>query len=238
VLHRPTKIVEPKSVDQKSLDRRPAPSTETTATMTIKARVLIADKSPVVRAGLADYIGRDARFEVLGAVATGAEFASQAELKRAEIGVVGWALPDITGGALLAMLKRRHIGTRVVVYTGDGGKDVLRESVREGAWGFISKAEEPEVLIEALAAVARGRLSLPYIDMRTLNADPIEALTGREKELLAALANGWTNLQIAARTGISSNTVKYHLKNLYDKLGVNNRAMAVALFVARERDQR
>ena len=55
---------------------------------------------------------------------------------------------------------------------------------------------------------------------------------------LAALANGWTNLQIAARIGISANTVKYHLKNLYDKLGVNNRAMAVAMFMSVSRDHR
>ncbi len=58
-------------------------------------------------------------------------------------------------------------------------------------------------------------------------------LTSRERELLAALANGWSNLQIASRIGISRNTVKYHLKNLYDKLGVNNRAMAVALYMSK-----
>ncbi|MBX9926427.1 MAG: response regulator transcription factor, partial [Hyphomicrobiaceae bacterium] len=186
-----------------------------------KHRVLIADKSPVVRAGLDDFIRKDGRFEVVGVTSTALEFASLADSRRADIGVVGWALPDMTGGTLLAMLKRRQIATRVVVYTGDTGTDVLREAIREGAWSFISKSEDPDVLIEALATVARGRLSLPYIDMRTLNADPLDVLTSRERELLAALANGWTNLQIAARTGISENTVKYHLKNLYDKLGVN-----------------
>lgn len=204
----------------------------------VLASVLIADKSPVVRAGLEDYIRRDGRFSVLGAVATAAEFASIAEQRGADIGVVGWAMPDMTGGALLAMLKRRHVKTRVVIYTGEASTDVMREAIREGAWSYISKSDDPQILIEALASVARGRLSLPYIDMRTLNADPLDVLTSRERELLAALANGWTNLQIAARTGISNNTVKYHLKNLYDKLGVSNRAMAVALFVSRERDQR
>ena len=87
-------------------------------------------------------------------------------------------------------------------------------------------------------AVARGRLSLPYVDIDLLNHDPLEGLTARERELLAALANGWTNLQIAARTGITRNTVKYHLKNLYDKLGVSNRAMAVALFMSATRPRR
>ena len=74
-----------------------------------------------------------------------------------------------------------------------------------------------------------------YFDGCELSAHGVAA-NARERELLAALANGWTNLQIAARTGISRNTVKYHLKNLYDKLGVSNRAMAVALHVSVNRN--
>ena len=127
---------------------------------------------------------------------------------------------------------------RIIIYTGDASRDVLREAVREGAWGFTSKSEDPAVLIETIATVARGRMSVPYIDIRTIASDPLEQLTVRERELLGALANGWTNIHIASRIGISENTVKYHLKNLYDKLGVNNRAMAVAMFMSNGRDQR
>lgn len=213
--------------DKPAKDELPATGSEPSRT-----RVLIADKSPVVRAGLEDYIRKDGRFEVIGATANGHAFAALAQEKHVDIGVVGWALPDMTGGGLLALMKRRQMPTRIIIYTGDQNPDVLREAVREGAWGFTSKADDPAVLIEALASVARGRLSIPYIDMRSITSDPLESLTARERELLAALANGWTNLQIAARIGISSNTVKYHLKNLYDKLGVNNRAMAVAMFMS------
>jgi len=144
----------------------------------------------------------------------------------------------MNGGEILSTLKRRHIPTRIIVYTGEPGKDVLRQSVRLGAWGFISKSDEPSVLVDSIAAVARGRMSLPYIDLQALTTDPFSELTSRERELLTALANGWTNLQIASRIGISRNTVKYHLKNLYDKLGVSNRAMAVALYMQTTMDQR
>jgi two-component system nitrate/nitrite response regulator NarP len=72
------------------------------------------------------------------------------------------------------------------------------------------------------------------LDIEALSNDPLQVLTTRERELLAALADGWSNLQIASRIGISRNTVKYHLKNLYDKLNVNNRAMAVALYMQRQ----
>ena len=203
-----------------------------------RPRVMIADKSPVVRAGLRDFIARDGRFEVLDAQASGAAFITAVEQHPTDIGIIGWSLPDMNGGEVLATLKRRHIPTRIVVYTGEPGKDVLRQAVRLGAWGFISKSDEPSMLVDAIASVARGRISLPYIDLQALNTDPFAELTARERELLTALANGWTNLQIASRIGISRNTVKYHLKNLYDKLGVSNRAMAVALYMQTTMDQR
>lgn len=199
---------------------------------------MIADKSPVVRSGLRDFVARDERFRMLSVHATGSAFLAEVEEEKPDIGIIGWSLPDMNGGEILATLKRRHIATRIVVYTGEPGKDVLRQAVRLGAWGFISKSDEPAVLMECIAAVARGRMSLPYIDLQALNTDPFAELTSRERELLTALANGWTNLQIASRIGISRNTVKYHLKNLYDKLGVSNRAMAVALYLQTTMDQR
>jgi two-component system nitrate/nitrite response regulator NarP len=199
---------------------------------------MIADKSPVVRSGLRDFITRDGRFEVLDAHASGSAFIAGVEQHPTDIGIIGWSLPDMNGGEILSTLKRRHIPTRIIVYTGEPGKDVLRQAVRLGAWGFISKSDEPSVLVDCIATVARGRMSLPYIDLQALTTDPFAELTSRERELLTALANGWTNLQIASRIGISRNTVKYHLKNLYDKLGVSNRAMAVALYMQTTMDQR
>ncbi|HEY7670487.1 MAG TPA: response regulator transcription factor [Hyphomicrobium sp.] len=214
----------PKQAAEKSHEPRP--------------KVAIADKNPVVRAGLQDFIQRDGRFEVVGSVPTGAAFLAFAEQHPVDIAIIGWALPDMSGAEVLSALKRRYAPTRVVVYTGEPGKDVLRQAVRLGAWGFISKSDEPAVLLDAVASVARGRMSLPYVDLQTLTKDPLGELTARERELLVALANGWTNLQIASRIGISRNTVKYHLKNLYDKLGVSNRAMAVALYMSATTDQR
>ena len=197
-----------------------------------KPRVLVADKNPVVRTGLAELIARDGRFEMLPPVATGGESLAACAEQPVEIGVIGWSLTDMTGGDVLETLKRRQLGTRVIIYTGEQVGDVLRQTIKGGGWGFISKSDEPAVLLDSIAWVARGRLCLPYVDLERLSHDPLELLTARERELLAALANGWSNLQIASRIGISRNTVKYHLKNLYDKLGVNNRAMAVALYVS------
>lgn len=203
--------------------------------MAAKIEVAIVDQNPVVRAGLEALVQKDGRFGIAGVYASGAALIEVLQKKPLEIAVVGWSLPDMQGSELLDRVKREKWQTRVIIYTGERSGDVLRQAIKGGAWGFVSKMEEPPVLLEAVVAVARGRLSLPYVDIDLLNHDPLDGLTARERELLAALANGWTNLQIAARTGITRNTVKYHLKNLYDKLGVSNRAMAVALFMSATR---
>jgi two-component system nitrate/nitrite response regulator NarP len=205
--------------------------------MAAKIQLTIADQNPVVRAGLDTLIERDGRFRVCGVHSSGEALINALKAKPVEIAVVGWTLPDMTGGAVLARVKEEKWQTRIIIYTGERSSEVLRQAIKGGAWGFVSKTEDPQVLLEVVVSVARGRLSLPYVDIDLLNHDPLEGLTARERELLAALANGWTNLQIAARTGISRNTVKYHLKNLYDKLGVSNRAMAVALHVSVNRNE-
>lgn len=206
----------------------------------IRRTLAIADKNPVVRTGLVDIVARDGRFTVAAALSTGAAFLDLIQAQAIEIAIIGWALPDMTGGDILIELKKRRSDVRTIVYTGEPGLDVLRRTIKAGAWGFMSKSDEPEVLLETISSVSHGRVSFPYVDMDAASKDPLDVLTVRERELLAALADGWSNLQIAARIGISRNTVKYHLKNLYDKLNVNNRAMAVALFMTQQahRDMR
>lgn len=194
--------------------------------------VVIADQNPVVRSGLESVVANDGRFKIAGVYGTGAAFLDSLTSAPAAIAIVGWSLPDMSGGDVLLKIRSLKRPTRTIIYTGERGSDVLRQAIKGGAWGFVSKTEEPQVLLDTVLTVSRGRLSLPYVDIETLNKDPLEGLTARERELLAALANGWTNLQIASRTGISRNTVKYHLKNLYDKLGVSNRAMAVAVHMS------
>lgn len=200
----------------------------------IRRSIAIVDKNPVVRTGLVDLIVRDGRFLVTAAVSTGAAFLELAEAHGSEIAIIGWALPDMTGGDLLVELRKRRSDVRSIVYTGEPGLDVLRRTIKAGAWGFMSKSDEPDVLLETISTVSHGRVSFPYVDLEAASKNPLDVLTVRERELLAALADGWSNLQIAARIGISRNTVKYHLKNLYDKLNVNNRAMAVALFMTQQ----
>jgi DNA-binding NarL/FixJ family response regulator len=149
-----------------------------------------------------------------------------------DLAILGWRLTDMDGGEVLAELQRRQLFARVVIFANDHDISILKQCVRLGAYGFCYQFDDPQILFETLMAVAHGRICVPYVDVSRINATPLSTLTPRERELLGFLSDGWTNLQIAARTGISENTVKYHLKNLYDKLGVHNRAMAVGLLAS------
>ena len=99
-----------------------------------------------------------------------------------------------------------------------------------GGAGYCSKSEEPEQLLETVLAVAAGKMVFPFVDVRRLHEDPLQHLTPKERELLAALATGRTNDQLAGDFGVSVNTIKFHLRNLYEKMEIKNRAQAVAAY--------
>jgi DNA-binding NarL/FixJ family response regulator len=197
-----------------------------------KFRIFIAERNPLVVAALADMIARDGRFDLIGSAYTGEAFLQAASAANPEfdLAVLGWRLSDMNSGALLAEMQRRSLHTRTVIFSNDHDVSILKQCVRLGVQGFCYQFDDPAILFDTLVAVAHGRICIPYIDVSKINDTPLSRLTSREDELLSVLADGCSNVQIAARTGISENTVKYHLKNLYDKLDVRNRAMAVAIY--------
>lgn len=199
-----------------------------------KFRVLVAERNPLVVSALGDMIRRDSRFEMVGSVQNGESFLDSVAAGHPafDVAVLGWKLSDMDGGVVLSELQRRKLFARVVIFSNDHDVAILKQCVRLGVQGFCYQFDDPAILFDTLIAVAHGRICIPYVDVSKINETPLSKLTPRERELLAVLADGWTNLQIATRTGISENTVKYHLKNLYDKLDVRNRAMAVALFAS------
>lgn len=199
-----------------------------------KFRVLVAERNPLVVSALADMISRDARFDLGESVTTGKAFLEACSRPDPgfDVAVLGWRLADMDGGTLLTCIRQDGIDARVVIFSNDHDLSILKKCVRLGAQGFCYQFDDPAILFDTLIAVAHGRICIPYIDVTKINDTPLSRLTAREHELLSVLADGWSNIQIAARTGISENTVKYHLKNLYSKLEVRNRAMAVALYAS------
>ncbi|MEO1173186.1 MAG: response regulator transcription factor, partial [Myxococcota bacterium] len=143
---------------------------------------------------------------------------------------IGWILPQQNGATVLERLRERDLPTRVIVYTGDPDPRVPKKAMVLGAAGFCSKSEVPQRLLETVIAVAAGQMVFPFVDISSLQDDPLNSLTDRERDLLLSLSSGRTNAQLAKDFGLSVNTVKFHLGNLYDKLGVRSRAQAVAYY--------
>jgi two-component system nitrate/nitrite response regulator NarP len=197
--------------------------------------VFVADKSPLVRMAMKTLLGADARFNLLGTAEDGELFMRAVDRLTFRVGVIGWVMPYMDGPAVLRALRERPDGPRLLVYTGDPNPDIPRQVMELGGAGFCYKSDSPDRLLAAIDTVARGHMTFPYTDvtrMTAREASPLDVLTAREKELLGCLAEGQSNARIADRFGISVHTVKFHLKNVFGKLGVSNRAGAVAVFLA------
>ena len=146
-------------------------------------------------------------------------------------GVIGWIFGSCDGRYILDHLAGEDHAARIVVYTGDASQTVPTQVMTHGGAAFVSKSEQPTVLLDTIAAVAAGRMVFPYIAVRTLYDNPLTTLTRRELEVLSDLASGRTNKQIARDLGVSLNTVKFHVRNLFQKLGVNSRSQAIAMYL-------
>jgi two-component system nitrate/nitrite response regulator NarP len=157
----------------------------------------------------------------------------KAEAQEAAIAILAEGPVEPAMARLLPWVRAKRPSLRVIVRLPALRAALVRDAMQGGAWGCITEDDPPEALLAVLNSVAQGRVSFPYVDFAALRQDPFEQLTRRELEVLKALAQGWSNTRISARLGISENTVKYHLKLIYDKLGVPNRATAVAQFLQR-----
>lgn len=196
--------------------------------------VAVIDKNPLVHRGLAQMLDEDGRFALVMSAPDGEAFlrdyAARGVAAPVDVAVSGWVMPKGGDGkSLLRRIASVANPPKVVIYTGEMSDMALRAAIREGAAGLVHKSEPPERLLQAIATAAAGGRDFPAAARRQ---PPMEALTKRETELLSSLSQGATNIQLAEQLGVSVNTVKFHLRNLYEKLDVKNRAQAVAMFLS------
>ncbi len=194
--------------------------------------LVIVDDHPVVRDGLRGMFAGDERFEVLGEAADGAEAIATAERLRPDVILMDLRMPGVDGVAAIAELAKRGVASRVLVLTTyDTDSDVL-PAIEAGATGYLLKDAPRDELFRAVEAAARGQAVLsPAVATRLLGQmrqPAAEPLSQRELEVLGLIARGSTNREAAAQLFISEATVKTHLLHVYAKLGVKDRAAAVA----------
>lgn len=195
--------------------------------------LLIVDDHPVVRDGLRGIFTGDERFEVIGEAANGAEAVTLAEAHRPDVVLMDLRMPQVDGVAAITELARRGVPSRILVLTTyDTDSDVL-PAIEAGATGYLLKDAPREELFRAVEAASRGQAVLsPAVATRLMGqmrAPASDTLSQRELEVLALIARGSTNREAAAQLFISEATVKTHLLHVYAKLGVKDRAAAVAV---------
>lgn len=200
-----------------------------------RVSVLIADDHPIWLRGLAQTVRERPDLELLAEAPDGrAALETIARLSPA-VAVLDVQMPGLDGPELMAAIRTRDLPTRVLFVSASVEPAVVYDVLAMGASGYLSKLEPPERVCDAVAAVARGESVLPaelhgglLAQIRSREARGRPQLTEREHEVLRLIAEGLSAPAIAERLFLSPATVRTHLQNLYEKLGVSDRAAAVA----------
>ncbi len=203
-------------------------------------RLVIADDHTLFRASLRSLLTARGQ-EVVGEAGTGGEALEQARRHRPDIVLMDLAMPEMDGLAATRLISAELPEVKVVVLTASNEDRDLFEAIKSGAEGYLLKDLEADVFLAHLEGVARGEPALtPDLARKLLTEfakpemavsktkDP-DALTNREMEVLQAMVEGVTsNRALARELGISLNTIKFHVRNILDKLHLHNRAQVVS----------
>jgi DNA-binding NarL/FixJ family response regulator len=194
-------------------------------------RVLLAEDHAVVRGGLLQLLGDLDEFDVVGAAAGGEEAVALAAEHKPDVVLMDLEMPGIDGIEATRQIRGADPSVNVVVLTAFSDRGRILDAIDAGAVGYLLKDAEPEELVRGLQAAARGESPLSPKAAQALVAargeqhgDP--ELTPREREVLALLADGLPNKLIARRLDISEKTVKAHLTNIFQRIGVSDRTQA------------
>jgi DNA-binding NarL/FixJ family response regulator len=202
-------------------------------------RVLLADDHALFRAGIASLLALWG-VEVVGQAATGLEAVEETRRLRPDLVLMDIEMPDCSGLEATRLIKAELPETRIVMVTVSDDDDDLFEAIKSGAEGYLLKATSEEELSGALTRIAAGQPALSsglaekIIDefARVSREGPTkpdeESLSAREREVLALVAVGATNREIAVKLVVSENTVEFHVRNILAKLHASNRTQAAA----------
>ncbi len=194
-------------------------------------RVAIVDDHTIVRNGLVSLLGAHADLEIVGAVGDGEAAVALCIEQRPDVVLMDLSMPGVGGIEATRRIAAEAPGVQVVVLTSFMDRERIVDALSAGAVGYLLKDAEPEELIRGIHTAARGESPLDPRAARTMlgahrTADPLDALTDREREVLALVAEGLPNKQIGRRLEISEKTVKAHLTSIFRAIGVNDRMQA------------
>ena len=200
-----------------------------------RVRVVVADDHPFFRDGVARGLTTSGRVEVVAEADDGREALAAIREHSPDVALVDYEMPDIDGLGIVRAAVRDGLPTRVLILSAHTESAVVFQALQEGAAGYLAKDSKRAEIVEAVLDVAKGKTVVPpelaaglagEIRMRAQSTGP--ALSEREREVLQAFARGLSVQQVAGELFIGVSTVKTHVQRLYEKLGVSDRAAAVA----------
>ncbi|HEX7872333.1 MAG TPA: response regulator transcription factor [Sphingobium sp.] len=199
-------------------------------------KVFLADDHPLILRGLADLIAMETDFSIVGTTTEGRNAFAMIDRLAPDIAVLDLHMPDISGLAILRRIADSMMPVRTVFLTATITPTQISEALAHGIWGIVLKETAPDTLVDCLRSVAGGQPWLAH--ELAAKADPLwhgrlappPRLTPREQEIAELACQGLSNKLIAHRLAASEGTIKIHLHNIFQKLGVTNRTALAALY--------
>ena len=202
----------------------------------VRPRVLITDDQTLFRSGLAKLLEADQRIQVVGEAGDGEEAIEMVASVSPDVVLMDLKMPNLDGVEATARITAAHPEVKVLVLTTFDADNHFIQALKAGASGYVLKDSEPDAIVSSILAVVSGERVMAtavanrVLDMLTGTVTPKEfydGLTPREIEILKLLAAGMANKQIAYKLKISEKTVRNHVSNTYEKLGIYDRSQAV-----------
>lgn len=212
-----------------------------------KISVLIVDDSELVRMGLRALLGSEPDIQIVGEAGTLADAIASATKLEPQVVLLDIRLPDGSGFDACRAILAKQLECRILILTSVSDERLVDEAIGAGAHGYLLKEINGRGLVQAIHDVAAGKSTLdPAITARVLQLvksstgpqkDLLASLSAQENRVLALIASGLTNKEVAAEMGLAEKTVKNYLSTVFDKLHVSRRSQAAALYAQRKLPQ-
>jgi DNA-binding NarL/FixJ family response regulator len=202
--------------------------------MNIPIRILIIENQTLVKIGIRTVLSARDDFEIVGEAGSGAEGFQKFQKLKPDVTILSLRLPDSCAIDTLDDYFREEKRAKILVLADTAGDAEISKALKKGALGYICKDISPEELVKAIRTVAAGKKYIPS-DIAEILSESFgsEELTPTETRILQQIVAGKSNKEIAYDLDISENTVKTHVKNVFEKLGVSDRTSAATLAIRR-----
>jgi DNA-binding NarL/FixJ family response regulator len=201
-------------------------------------RVVLADDHPIILSGLNGLLRERRNLEIVASVTNGHDALTCVRELEPELAVLDINMPELSGLDVLESIEAEGLSTRVIILTASATDAHITTAVSRGAWGIVLKDHAADTLLQCVDKISAGERWLPteLVDPalsreaeRAKHSASFDTLTEREQEIASLIAEGLSNKHIARKAQISEGTVKIHLHNIYQKLGIANRTTLATL---------